>query len=163
MSNIDKLGIEIAAVIYARGAEYHSPDRQIKQFNEQYKMPKIDVSDKTATDNRLVMFEKILQKELAELSDILACTDAAAREVAIADWLTDICVYCQSEMERFSLPITAMHYIVMESNKSKLDANGNAIWSELGKLEKGPNYWKPEPMMAAVLAKLRSEKARDEA
>jgi hypothetical protein len=39
----------------------------------------------------------------------------------------------------------------MDSNESKLDANGNPIYDSNGKFLKGPNYWKPEPKIKTLL------------
>jgi hypothetical protein len=38
----------------------------------------------------------------------------------------------------------------MQSNFSKLGADGKAIISE-GKVQKGPGYWKPEPQIKELL------------
>lgn len=42
-------------------------------------------------------------------------------------------------------------YIIMESNFSKLDNNGNPIFDEYGKLLKGPNFIPPEPDLEKLL------------
>ena len=39
----------------------------------------------------------------------------------------------------------------MDSNESKLGADGNPIYDGNGKFLKGPNYWKPEPKIKALL------------
>lgn len=39
----------------------------------------------------------------------------------------------------------------MDSNESKLGADGNPIYDANGKFLKGPNYWKPEPRIKALL------------
>lgn len=39
----------------------------------------------------------------------------------------------------------------MDSNESKLGADGNPIYDANGKFLKGPNYWKPELRIKALL------------
>ena len=42
-------------------------------------------------------------------------------------------------------------FITMDSNESKLDANGNPIYDSNGKFLNGTNYWKPEPKIKKLL------------
>ena len=106
----------------------------------------------------LDFFGTILQKELDEWKDI----DRKAREVGshedvldalvdLADLLCDIQVYCASEMARFGLPNNEVLKIIMDSNFSKLGADGQPIYDENGKVCKGPGYWQPEPVIKALL------------
>ncbi len=39
----------------------------------------------------------------------------------------------------------------MQSNFSKLGADGKPIYDERGKVMKGPGYWQPEPKIRALL------------
>ena len=41
--------------------------------------------------------------------------------------------------------------IIMDSNESKLGADGLPIYNADGKVLKGPNYWKPEPALRKML------------
>mgnify|MGYP003351314656 CR=1 FL=1 len=41
--------------------------------------------------------------------------------------------------------------IIMDSNESKLGADGKPIYDANGKFLKGPNYWKPEPKIKSML------------
>jgi predicted HAD superfamily Cof-like phosphohydrolase len=70
----------------------------------------------------------------------------------LADLLGDIQVYCASEMAKFGLPLDETLRIIMQSNFSKMGADGKPIYDERGKLQKGPNYWKPEPKLTEMLA-----------
>lgn len=72
--------------------------------------------------------------------------------VAQADWLTDLIVYCLSEMRKQGLDPRVLLPIVMNSNFTKLGANGEVLKDSDGKVEKGPNFKKPEPTIRAVLA-----------
>lgn len=72
----------------------------------------------------------------------------------IADWLGDIVVYCASEARRYGIPLPQVLDIIMESNFSKLGADGKPIYDERDKLLKGPGYWKPEPKIKELLQRL---------
>ena len=88
--------------------------------------------------------------------DIVAALERGVPELEaltmLADLLGDIQVYCASEMSKFGLPLDDVLGIIMQSNFSKLGADGNPIYDERGKVQKGPNYWKPEPKIQALLA-----------
>jgi predicted HAD superfamily Cof-like phosphohydrolase len=104
-------------------------------------------------------FQKILQNELREHEAIIISMEEGAEEIDIltdlADLLGDIQVYCASEMARFGLPNNEVLRIIMDSNFSKLGADGNPIYDENGKVCKGPNYWKPEPAIKALLLEMQ--------
>lgn len=101
--------------------------------------------------NRLRRFTDILNEELNEAAQIIAKIEAgdSPPEVLtdIADWLGDIQVYCASEMAKFGLDNDLVLDTIMASNMSKLGADGKPIYDERGKVLKGPNYWRPEPML----------------
>lgn len=110
-------------------------------------------------------FGGILQKELDEHTDILDKLYAKEYQSDIevltdlADLLGDLIVYCASEMVRYGIPINETLRIIMDSNFSKLDADGLPIYDATGKVMKGPNYWKPEPKIMAMLLQLQQEGA----
>jgi predicted HAD superfamily Cof-like phosphohydrolase len=83
----------------------------------------------------------------------LAENGAAASDiaVAIADVLGDIMVYCRSEALKYGLPLEEVLDVIMDSNESKLGADGRPIYDANGKFLKGPDYWKPEPKIKALL------------
>jgi predicted HAD superfamily Cof-like phosphohydrolase len=94
---------------------------------------------------RLRQFKAMLLEEVAEGDSALDVAD-------LADWLGDMIVYCASEARRHGLPIEEVLHIIMDSNASKLGADGNPLINqETGKVEKGPNYWKPEPKIRTLL------------
>lgn len=132
--------------------------QDIDKFNEMYKLP--SPSTPTLEFMRLEGFKKIISEEVTEIDDIIAkaamAPEMKSKEEAedltaailtdLGDWLGDIVVYCTSEMRRYGLKPTAILEIIMQSNFSKLDAEGNPIYDpETGKVLKGPGYWKPEP------------------
>ena len=130
--------------------------QRIAAMNAMYKLP---ASDRPALPanivDRLIKFKTILLEEVHEIDEIVKLAQngnsVADVAVAIADVLGDITVYCRSEALKYGLPLEAVLDIIMDSNESKLDADGNPIYDANGKFLKGPNYWKPEPKIKALL------------
>ena len=130
--------------------------QRIAAMNAMYKLP---ASDRPALPanivDRLIKFKTILLEEVHEIDEIVKLAQngnsSADVAVAIADVLGDITVYCRSEALKYGLPLEAVLDIIMDSNESKLDADGNPIYDANGKFLKGPNYWKPEPKIKALL------------
>ena len=137
--------------------------RDIEKFNGIYKLPvnaapTLDVGVPVA--ERLKAFKSILNEEVDEIDEIIEAVegDTPPLEVLtmLADLLGDIQVYCASEMAKFGLPLDEVLAIIMQSNFSKLGIDGKPIYDERGKVQKGPNYWKPEPKIKELLASLRA-------
>ena len=129
---------------------------RIAAMNAMYKLPASDkpvVPDNVA--ERLVKFKATLMDEVHEIDDIVAMVDKGADKmevaVAIADLLGDVIVYCRSEALKYGLPLEAVLDVIMDSNESKLGADGKPIYDANGKFLKGPNYWKPEPKIKTLL------------
>jgi predicted HAD superfamily Cof-like phosphohydrolase len=130
----------------------------IKKFNGIYKLP---VNDKPTLEvgvpvaERLRAFKNILAEELDEIDEIVTAVENKTADIEVltmlADLLGDIQVYCASEMAKFGLPLDQVLAIIMQSNFSKLGADGKPIYDERGKVQKGPNYWKPEPTIQKLL------------
>lgn len=137
----------------------------IVEFNGIYKLPVankpslIEVGDPVA---RLKAFKNILAEELEEIEEVITLVENStgpgkspvAALTALADLLGDVQVYCASEMAKFGLPLDQTLAIIMNSNFSKLGADGMPIYDERGKVQKGPNYWKPEPAIAEMIKDL---------
>jgi hypothetical protein len=133
----------------------------IEKFNGIYKLP---VSSKPTLDvgiavtERLKAFKSILNEEIDEIDEIIDAVEDGAPSLEVltmlADLLGDIQVYCASEMAKFGLPLDQVLAIIMQSNFSKLGVDGKPIYDERGKVQKGPNYWKPEPRIKELLAGL---------
>jgi NTP pyrophosphatase (non-canonical NTP hydrolase) len=129
---------------------------RIAAMNAMYKLPANDRP--TLPENvmdRLVKFKATLLDEVHEIDEIVSLAKdgggALDIAVAVADVLGDIMVYCRSEALKYGLPLEEVLDIIMDSNESKLDGNGNPIYDGNGKFLKGPNYWKPEPKIRALL------------
>lgn len=137
-------------------------------FNLMYGLP---IAAKPTTElepvlKRMTDFKVVITNEVNEVDDIIRMAQEGAPEieqlVAIADWLCDIMVYVTSEGLRFGIPMQKVLSIIMDSNRSKLGADGLPIISG-GKVQKGPNYWKPEPKIREVLEALIKEADEAEA
>jgi predicted HAD superfamily Cof-like phosphohydrolase len=129
---------------------------RIAAMNAMYKLPANDRPSLPAdVADRLVKFKATLLDEVHEIDEIvkLAKSGGAAMDIsiAIADLLGDIVVYCRSEALKYGLPLEEVLDIIMDSNESKLGADGKPIYDANGKFLKGPNYWRPEPKIRALL------------
>lgn len=146
--------------------------RDIRRFNEIYQLPNHE--NPTPIDpERIANFRKILKEEIEEGQEIedkyrqylegkneLSAEEKLDVLTDMSDWLGDIIVYCASEARRWGLPLERVLNVIMESNFSKLDRDGNPIYDERGKVLKGPDYWKPEPKIREVLSKSEADSSR---
>ncbi len=142
-------------------------EADILRFNKMYKLPvathpSLDQLGVPALE-RLISLKKILAEEVDEIDEIIKLLEQPevapdlAVLTAIADLLGDIQVYCASEMAKFGLPQKDILTLIMQSNFSKLGADGLPIYDERGKVQKGPGYWKPEPQIQTLLQLTISE------
>jgi len=132
---------------------------RIAFMNKMYRLPTHDSPTiPEDVDSRLTKFKATLLDEVAEIDDIVAMARAGRPSldlaVAIADLLGDIIVYCRSEALKYGLPLEQVLDVIMDSNESKLDQDGNPIYDQNGKFLKGPNYWKPEPKIHQLLGQV---------
>ena len=130
--------------------------QRIDLMNAMYKLPANDRPTLPANvADRLVRFKATLLDEVHEIDEISAMVargaDAAEVLVALADLLGDVMVYCRSEALKYGLPLEEVLDVIMDSNESKLGADGKPIYDANGKILKGPNYWKPEPRIKELL------------
>ena len=100
--------------------------------------------------DRLTKFKSIMLKEVAEIDDIEEALEVDTL-AAIADLLADITVYCRSEAVKYGIPLEEVLQIVMDSNDTKLGADGNPIKDADGKFLKGPDFEPPEPAIRELL------------
>lgn len=129
---------------------------RIAAMNAMYKLPAHSQPTLPAdVEDRLVKFKATLLDEVHEIDEIVKLSKEGGAEidvaVAIADLLGDIMVYCRSEALKYGLPLEAVLDVIMDSNESKLGADGKPIYDANGKFLKGPNYWKPESKIKALL------------
>jgi predicted HAD superfamily Cof-like phosphohydrolase len=129
---------------------------RIAAMNAMYKLPANDRPTLPAdVVDRLVKFKATLLDEVHEIDEIVKLAQEGGAPldiaVAIADLLGDIVVYCRSEALKYGLPLEEVLDVIMDSNESKLGADGRPIYDANGKFLKGPDYWRPEPRIRALL------------
>ena len=82
----------------------------------------------------------LIKEELEELK--LAIDNNDIKEVA--DALTDILYVTYGAGHAFGINLDKCFDEVQNSNMSKLGLDGKPIYNEMGKVMKGPNYFKPD-------------------
>jgi hypothetical protein len=149
---------------------YPGFNKDILKFNEMYKLEPIDPSTYEALD-QLDVFQDILGEELDEADEIIAefCrmheagwevgidehlgpADTLELRTQVADWLGDIVVYCCTQAARWRIPMAVVLRCIMESNFTKLDAQGKPVYDARGKVMKSKLFAPPEPAIRAALA-----------
>ena len=106
----------------------------MKTFGQEVKLRPSLSSDKI---NKLRL--SLIKEEFDELENAMNKQDL----VEIADALTDILYVTYGAGHAFGINLDKCFDEVQNSNMSKLDINGRPIYNELGKVMKGPNYFKP--------------------
>tara|TARA_B100001121_G_C18578622_1_gene568553 strand:+ start:100 stop:471 length:372 start_codon:yes stop_codon:yes gene_type:complete len=81
----------------------------------------------------------LIEEELEELKQAINQKNL----VEVADALTDLLYVTYGAGHAFGINLDKCFDEVQRSNMSKLDENGKPIYSEKGKVLKGPNYFKP--------------------
>jgi len=118
----------------------------------------------SVADGRLVAIDRVGVVATGIAGTVTAAATLSAAVTAIpaavipfgalrlgADLLGDVIVYCRSEALKYGLPLEAVLDIIMDSNESKLGADGKPIYDANGKFLKGPGYWKPDPKIKSLL------------
>ena len=82
---------------------------------------------------------KLIEEELSELKEAIENKDITE----VADALTDILYVTYGAGHAFGINLDKCFDEVQKSNMSKLGLNGKPIYNEIGKVMKGPNYFKP--------------------
>ena len=82
----------------------------------------------------------LIREELDELTEAMKNKDL----LEVADALTDILYVTYGAGHAFGINLDKCFDEVQNSNMSKLDENGKAIYNDSGKVMKGPNYFKPD-------------------
>ena len=81
----------------------------------------------------------LIKEELDELKEAIDQNDL----LEVADALTDILYVTYGAGHAFGINLDDCFEEVQKSNMSKLDDNGKPIYNEVGKVMKGPAYFKP--------------------
>ena len=92
-----------------------------------------------STDKVNTLRYELIKEELEELKVAMENKDL----LEVADALTDILYVAYGAGHAFGIDLDKCFEEVQSSNMSKLDKNGKPIFNELGKVMKGPKYFKP--------------------
>jgi len=146
---------------------YH--DTPVRAFHEKFDHPVFYEVQANPPPAMRELRVRMLAEELAELAraaglelrvdsrepegqDVLVrCASPSFDVVEVADALADIRYLTDGANLVFGFPGEMVLNIVHESNMSKLGADGLPVRREDGKILKGPNYWKPQEKIAALL------------
>lgn len=130
----------------------------IREFNDFYGLPNPPRPTLEAVDNvrqRILGFAKTMRDELDEGLEILEKMNNGASDLELltdlSDWLGDLIVYSASEAAKYGIPTERVLEVIMESNFSKKQPDGSVLKDEHGKVCKGTAYWKPEPLIEAII------------
>ena len=107
----------------------------MKPFGQEVKEKSSLGSDKI---NKLRL--DLIEEELGELKEAMKNNDL----LEVADALTDILYVTYGAGHAFGINLDKCFEEVQNSNMSKLDAAGEPIYNDTGKVLKGPNYFKPD-------------------
>ena len=90
----------------------------------------------------------LIEEEAGELfdaaEDVMDSPDDMEKRINLVKELSDLVFVCYQFAAAFNIDLDEAMFRVFDSNMSKLDDNGEAIFREDGKVLKGPNYRKPD-------------------
>ena len=107
----------------------------MKTFGQEVK-----VSPSLSTNQISELRVSLINEELEELKAAINKKDL----LEVADALTDILYVTYGAGHAFGINLDECFEEVQNSNMSKLGKDGKPIYNELGKVMKGPNYFKPD-------------------
>jgi len=116
-------------------SNFQSVKKFMQTFGQEVKS-KSEFPEEKATQLRC----ELIKEELEELNQ--AIKDKDIKEVA--DALTDILYVTYGAGHAFGVDLDKCFDEVQRSNMSKLGSDGKPIYSESGKVMKGPYYFKPD-------------------
>ena len=111
---------------------------KVKEFMKTFGQ-EIEESPKFPSEKVLKLRIDLIKEELCELEEAIKNKDL----IEVADALTDILYVTYGAGHSFGINLDACFDEVQRSNMSKLDLNGKPIYSQQGKVLKGPNYFAP--------------------
>ena len=113
--------------------------QSVKKFMETFGQ---EIKNKAEFPNEKIveLRHELIREELEELKQ--AINEKDIKEVA--DALTDILYVTYGAGHAFGIDLDKCFDEVQKSNMSKLGLDGEPIYNEIGKVMKGPNYFKPD-------------------
>ena len=111
---------------------------KVKIFMETFRQ-EVKIKPSFSSDKVNSLRYNLIKEELDELKIAMKNNDL----LEVADALTDILYVTYGAGHAFGIDLDKCFEEVQSSNMSKLGENGNPIFSDAGKVMKGPNYFKP--------------------
>jgi predicted HAD superfamily Cof-like phosphohydrolase len=111
---------------------------KVKTFMETFGQ-EVKIKPSFGSDKINTLRYELIKEELDELKVAMENKDL----LEVADALTDILYVAYGAGHAFGIDLDKCFEEVQSSNMSKLDKNGKPIFNELGKVMKGPKYFKP--------------------
>ena len=113
--------------------------KSVKKFMETFGQ---EIKEKASFPNDKItsLRYELIKEELDELKEAIDKRDLKE----VADALTDILYVTYGAGHAFGIDLDKCFEEVQNSNMSKLDADGEPIYNDVGKVMKGPNYFKPD-------------------
>ena len=99
----------------------------------------VKATHKIADYGTCILRLALIKEELGELKEAMLENDI----VETADAIADILYVVYGAAVAFGIDIDEVFQEVHSSNMSKLDEDGKAIFDEMGKVMKGPDYFRP--------------------
>lgn len=95
-------------------------------------------------DMQLDLIEEEAGEFFDAAEDLIDTPDDMEKRISLVKELSDLVFVCYQFAAAFNIDLDEAMFRVFDSNMSKLDDNGEAIFREDGKVLKGPNYRKPD-------------------
>ena len=111
---------------------------KVKTFMETFGQ-EVKTKPSFSTDKINSLRYDLIKEELEELKEAMENKDL----LEVADALTDILYVTYGAGHAFGIDLDKCFEEVQSSNMSKLGEDGKPIYNELGKVMKGPKYFKP--------------------
>jgi predicted HAD superfamily Cof-like phosphohydrolase len=112
---------------------------KVKTFMETFGQ-EVKTKPSFSTDKINSLRYDLIKEELEELKEAMENKDL----LEVADALTDILYVTYGAGHAFGIDLDKCFEEVQNSNMSKLGEDGKPIYNELGKVMKGPKYFKPD-------------------
>ncbi|WP_415322805.1 phosphoribosyl-ATP diphosphatase [Candidatus Pelagibacter sp. Uisw_127] len=112
---------------------------KVKTFMETFGQ-EVKTKPSFSTDKINSLRYDLIKEELEELKVAMKNKDL----LEVADALTDILYVAYGAGHAFGIDLDKCFEEVQSSNMSKLSEDGKPIYNELGKVMKGPKYFKPD-------------------
>ena len=113
--------------------------QKVKKFMETFGQ-EVKSTPSFSSDKINMLRYNLIREELDEFKQALDNNDL----LEVADALTDILYVTYGAGHAFGINLDACFEEVQNSNMSKLGNDGKPIYSDQGKVMKGPNYFKPD-------------------